>query len=143
MHCTFWLCLYFLLVARAANITTNDPSTTPIPVASSLHFSFPTFSTIHFESAIHPCLNRVNYAFWAIQGHIRRVIHSYKHVNPWLSLLLILSGDVSINPGPNTTRLTGSLINIRSIRNKSVALADFINSNKSDIIAVTSTQTAL
>ena len=44
-----------------------------------------------------------------------------------------------INPGPNTSLLTGSLINIRSIRNKSVALAEFINSNKSDIIAVTET----
>ena len=136
MHCTFWLCLYFFLVARATNIITNDPSTTPIPVASSLHFSFPAFSTIHFESGIHPCLNRVNYAFLARQGHIRRVTHSYKHVSPWVSLLLILSGDVSINPGPNTSLSTGSLINIRSIRNKSVALADFINSNKSDIIAV-------
>ena len=77
--------------------------------------------------------------FLAIQGHIRRVTHSYKHVSPWVSILLILSGDVSINPGPNTSLLTGSLINIRSIRNKSVALAEFINSNKSDIIAVTET----
>ena len=56
-----------------------------------------------------------------------------------MSLLLILSRDVSIHPGPNTSLLTGSLINIRSIRNKSVALADFINSIKSDIIAVTET----
>ena len=139
MHCTFWLCLYFLLVARATNTTTDNPSTTPIPVASSLPFSFPTYSTIFFASGIHPCLNGVNYAFLAIQGHIRRVTHSYKHVSPWVSILLILSGDVSINPGPNTSLLTGSLINIRSIRNKSVALAEFINSNKSDIIAVTET----
>ena len=139
MHCTFWLCLYFLLVARATNITTDNPSTTPIPVASSLHFSFPAFSTIHFESGIHPCLNRVNYAFLAIQGHICRVTHSYKHVSPWVSLLLILSGDVSISPGPNTSLLTGSLINIRSIINKSVALADFINSNRSDFIVITET----
>ena len=56
-----------------------------------------------------------------------------------MSLLLILSGDVSINPGPNTHLLTESLINIRSIRNKSVAFVDFINSNKSDIIEVTET----
>ena len=138
MHCTFWLCFYILLVTQATNINTDYPSTTPIRIASSLHFSFPTFSTIHFESGIHPCLNRVNYAFLAIQGHLCRVTHSYKHVSPWVSLLLILSGDVSINPGPNTS-LTGSLINIRSIRNKSVALADFINSHKSDIIAVTET----
>ena len=54
--------------------------------------------------------------------------------------VFILSGDdVSINPGPNTHLLTRSLINIRSIRNKSVAFADFINSNKSGIIAVTET----
>ena len=88
MHCTFWLCLYFLLVGQATNITTDDPSTTSIPVASSLHFSFPAFATIHFESGFHLCLNWVNYA---------------------------------------------------RVRNKSVALADFINSNKSDIIAVTET----
>ena len=139
MHCTSWLCLYFFLVDRATNTTTDNPSTIPIPVPSSLNLSFPTFSTIHFESGVYPCLNRVNYAFLAIQGHICKVTHSYKHVSPWVSLLLILSGDVSINPGPNTNLLTGSLINIRSIRNKSVALADFINSNKSDIIAVTET----
>ena len=139
MHWTFWLCLYFLLAVRATNITTNNPSTTPIPIASSLHFSFPTFSTIHFESGIHPCRNRVNYVFLAMQGHIRRVTHSYKYVSPWVSLLLILSGDVSINPGPNTSLLTRNLINIRSIRKKSVTPADFINSNKSDIIVVTET----
>ena len=37
------------------------------------------------------------------------------------------------------SNLTGNLINIRSIRNKSVAFADFINSNKSDVIAVNKT----
>ena len=47
--------------------------------------------------------------------------------------------DVSIKPGPNTIFLTGSLINMRSIKNKSVAFVDFINSNKSDVIAVTET----
>ena len=47
--------------------------------------------------------------------------------------------DVSINPGLNTSLLTGSLINIISIRNKSGAFADFINSNKSYVIVVTET----
>ena len=47
--------------------------------------------------------------------------------------------DISINLDPNTSLLTGSLINIRSIRNKSVAFVDFINSNKSDVIAITET----
>ena len=61
------------------------------------------------------------------------------HVSQWVSLLLILSGDISINPSPNTNPLTGSMINIRSIRNKSVAFAGFINSDKSDAIAITET----
>ena len=139
MHCTFLFCLYFLVVAQATNTTTDNPSTLPITVASILHFSFPAFSTIQFESSIHLCLNRVNYSFLTIQGHIQRVTHSYKHVSPWVSLLLILSGNISINPHPYTPLLTGSLINIRSIRNKSIAFVDFINSNKSNIIVVTET----
>ena len=40
---------------------------------------------------------------------------------------------------PDTRLLTVSLIKIRSIRNKSATFADFINSNKSDVIAVTET----
>ena len=53
-------------------------------------------------------------------------------------MLLILSGVVSINPGPNTSLLTGSLINIRSTKNKSVAFVDFIN-NKFNVTVVTGT----
>ena len=139
MHCTFWFCLYFLLVARATNTTTDNPCTLPITVASSLLFSFPAFSTIQFESGIHPCLNNVNYTFLAIQGHICRVTQAYKHVSPLVSLLLILSGDICVNPVPNTSLLTGSPINIISIRNKSGAFADFINNNKSKVIAVPET----
>ena len=72
-----------------------------------------------------------------IQGHIHTVPYSFRHVGPWVSMLLILSGEVSINPGPNTNLLTKSLIYIRSLKTKSIDFADFINSNKSDFIAVT------
>ena len=139
MHCTFWFCLYFLVVVRATNATTDSPSTLSFTSVSNFYPTLCSPSTIQFEPGIHPCLNSVNYAFLALQGHIRRITHSFKHVSPWVSLLLILSGDVSINLGPDTSLLTGSLINIRSIRNKYVAFADFINSNKSDVIAVTET----
>ena len=54
-------------------------------------------------------------------------------------MLLILSGDVSLNHVPNTSLLIGSLINIGSKRSKFVSYADFTNSNKSDVIAVTET----
>ena len=139
MHCTFWLCLYFLLVVWATNTITDNPSTLPITFVSNFHPTFPSPSTIQFEPGIHPCLYSLNYAFLAIQGHIWRGSPSFKHVSPWVSLLLILSWDVSINPGPNTSLLIGSLIIIRAIRNKSVPFADFINSNKSDVIVVTET----
>ena len=131
MHCTFWLCLYFLLVSRATNTIIDNPSTLLILSVSNFHPTLPSSSIIQFDPAIHPCLKSV--------GHIHRLSHSFKHVSPWVSLLLILSGDVSINPGPNTSLLTGSVINIRSIRNKFVAFADFINCNKSDVIAITET----
>ena len=36
MHCTFWFCSYFLLIAGATNTTTDNPSTLPIVVASYL-----------------------------------------------------------------------------------------------------------
>ena len=72
-------------------------------------------------------------------GHNCRVSHSFKHVIEWVSMLLILSWDVSVYPGPKTSLLTGSTINIRSTRNNSVVLEDFTNSNKCDVITVTET----
>ena len=136
----FWSC-----IALSGSVftfwctTTDSPSTLPFTSVSNFYPTFRSPSTTQFKPGIHPCLNSANHAFLALQGHIRRVTHSFKHVSPWVSLLLILSGDVSINPSPGTSVLTGSLINIRSIRNKSAAFEDFINSNKSDVIAVTET----
>ena len=83
MHFTFWFSLYFQLVAQATNTTTDNPSILPVPVALSLYSTFPACSTTQIESGIHPCVNRVDYAFLAIQGHIRRVTHCFKHVSPW------------------------------------------------------------
>ena len=137
MYYTFWFCLYFLLVARATNTTTDNPSTLSITVVLSLNFSFHAFSTIQFESGSHPCLNRVHYVFLAIKPHIRKVTHSYKHVKPMGVPIVDPLRDVRINLA--TRLLNLSLINIRFIRNRSVTFADFINSNKSDIIVVTET----
>ena len=107
MHCIFWFCLYFMLVARATNTTNDNPSTLPITFISNYHPTFHSPSTIQFELGIHPWLiDSVNYAFLAKQGYICRVSHSFKHISPWVSLLLILSGNVSINPGPNTSLFT-------------------------------------
>ena len=50
-------------------------------------------------------------------------------------LLLLLGGDVSLNPGP----LALSVLNARSIRNKGPLLADIVTSNDTDILCLTDT----
>ena len=69
----------------------------------------------------------------------QRVTHTFRSVSPWTSLLLALSGDISLNPSPATRSLTGCLLNIRSIRNKSASFLEFIKVINADLIAVTET----
>ena len=54
------------------------------------------------------------------------------------SLLQALSGDISLNPGPGSRSLSGCLLNVRSIRNKSASFLEFVKDN-ADLIAVTET----
>ena len=79
------------------------------------------------ESGIHPCVDSINFAYLAFQGHCRRVTHSFRNVSPWTSLLLALSGDINLN------------LNVRSIRNKSASFLEFVKDNNADLIAVTET----
>ena len=89
------------------------------------------------ESGIHPCVDSINFAYLAFQGHCRRVTHSFRNVSPWTSLFLALSGDISLNPGPGSRSLNGCLLNVRSIRNKSASFLEFVKDNNADLIAVT------
>ena len=54
-------------------------------------------------------------------------------VNRRRLLLLLLLGDVSLNPGP----LTLGLLNDRSVRNKGPLLADMVASNDLDFLCLT------
>ena len=54
-------------------------------------------------------------------------------------LLLLLGGDVSLNPGPFTL----SVLNARSIRNKSPLLADIVVSYDLDFLCFTETYPSL
>ena len=102
----------------------------------------PTMHSGHpviIESGIHPCVDSINFAYLAFQGHCRRVTHSFRNVSPWTSLLLALSGDISLNPGPGSRSLNGCLLNVRSIRNKSASFLEFVKDNNADLIAVTET----
>ena len=91
------------------------------------------------ESGIYPCVDSINFAYLVFQGHCRRVTHSFQNVSPWTSLLLALSGDISLNPGPGSRSLNGFLLNVRSIRNKSASFLEFLKDNNADLIAVTET----
>ena len=91
------------------------------------------------QSGIHPCADSINCAYLAFQGHCRRVTLGFRNVSPWTSLLLGLSGDISLNPGPASRSLNGWLLNIRSIRNKSASFLEFVKDNNADFIAVTET----
>ena len=52
-----------------------------------------------------------------------------------LLLLLLLGGDVSLNPGP----LTLGILNARSVRNKCALLANLVASNDLDFLCLTET----
>ena len=91
------------------------------------------------ESGIDPCTDSINYAYLAFQGHCQRLTHSFRNLSPWTSLLLALSGDISLNPGPASRSLNGCLLNIRSIRNKSASFLEFAKDINTDLIAVTET----
>ena len=104
--------------------------------------SEPTMHSGHpviIESGIHPCVDNINFAYLAFQGHCRRVKHSFPNVSPWTSLLLALSGDISLNPGPGSRFLNGCLLNVRSFRKKSASFLEFVKDNNADLIAVTET----
>ena len=58
-----------------------------------------------------------------------------------LSFLLILAGDISINPGPKSPfkNLKIGLSNARSVKNKTAAITDLITSKNLDILGLTET----
>ena len=91
------------------------------------------------ESGIHPCVDSINFAYLAFQGHCQRVTHSFRNVSPFTSLLLSLSCDISLNPGPGSRSPNGCLLNVRSIRNKLASFLEFVKDNNADLIAVTET----
>ena len=104
--------------------------------------SEPTMHSGHpviIELWIHPCVDSINFAYLAFQGHCQSVTHSFRNVSPWTSLLLALSGDISLNPGPGSRSLNGCLLNVRYIRNKSASFLEFVKDNNADLIAVTET----
>ena len=62
--------------------------------------------------------------------------------NVVVSLLLLLSGDISLNPGPSLSPINNvrmAIITVRSISNKIASFSDIVESKKLDVVAVTET----
>ena len=55
------------------------------------------------------------------------------------SLLLLLAGDVSLNPGPGVRGLRLGTVNARSIWDKAPALSDLVASKSIDLLGITET----
>ena len=66
-------------------------------------------------------------------------MHCFRNVNPWWSIILILSGDISLNPGPSVRNIKACQLNDRSLRNKTSAFSNFFSSNDLDMVGVTET----
>ena len=56
-----------------------------------------------------------------------------------LSIILLLSGYISLNPGPEAKNIKISTINARSIKCKTAPCTEFVTSKKLDVVAVTET----
>ena len=123
MHCTFWFCFSILLTVRSTAPTKEN--------------SLPSPKIIH--PSLLSSLDSCNIAFVALQAHCRQVTHCFRNVNPWWSIILILSGDISLNPGPSARNIKACHLNVRSLRNKTSAFSDFVLSNDLDIVGVTET----
>ena len=123
MHCTFWFCFSILLTVRSTTPTKEN--------------SLPSPKIIH--PSLLSSLDSCNIAFVALQAHCRQVTHCFRNVNPWWSIILILCGDISLNPGPSARNIKACHLNVRSLRNKTSAFSDFVLSNDLDIVGVTET----
>ena len=60
-------------------------------------------------------------------------------LNLGLSLLLLLAGDGSLNPGPVAPNLRLGTVNARSIRDKAPVLSDLVVSKGIDLLGITET----
>ena len=123
MHCTFWFYLSILLTVRSTTPTKEN--------------SLPSPKIIH--PSLLSSLDSCNIAFVALQAHCRQVTHCFRNVNPWWSIILILSGDISLNPGLSARNIKACHLNVRSLPNKTSAFSDFVLSNDLDIVGVTET----
>ena len=93
--------------------------------------------SIEISRALSPSLEKIPSLFLCANRKMRpppRV-----KLNLGLSLLLLLAGDVSLNPGPERPNLRLGTVNARSMRDKAPVLSDFVVSKGIDLLGITET----
>ena len=89
------------------------------------------------SGALSPSLERIPSLFLCANSRMR--LPPRVKLNLGLSLLLLLAGDVSLNPGPVATNLHLETVNARSMRDKVPALSDHVVSKGIDLLGITET----
>ena len=128
-----WSCIalfgsvFFILLTARSIAPTNKTNKNRLPSPKFIH------------SSLLSSLDCCNIALVALQAHCHQVTHCFRNVNPWWSIILILSGDISLNPGPSVRNIKACLLNAWSLCNKTSVFSEFVSSNDLDIIGVTET----
>ena len=87
--------------------------------------------------ALSPSLERIPSLF--LSASRRMLLPPHVKLNLGFSLLMLLAGDVSLNPGPAAPNLRLGTVNARSMRDTAPALSDLVVSKGIDLLGITET----
>ena len=122
-HLRFYFVVFFFFISFSNKFllsTSISTSFSKIPVPNSLF--------LHLQCC---CIWRI--------GRLPLSMHSTAHSSAF-ELILLLSGDIALNPGPIPTHdFRFGFTNIRSIKNKSASLSQLLISHDLDMFGVTET----
>ena len=93
--------------------------------------------SFEISRALSPSLGRIPCLYLCANKRMR--LPPLAKLNLGLSLLLLLAGDVSLNPGPVAPNLRLGTVNARSMIDKAPALSDLVVSKGIDLLGITKT----
>lgn len=133
MH-LFWIwCAFFLSAStacRGSGFAINANGAAGVPPCGHRPDSY------QISRALSPSLESVPSLFYCIN---RKKPLPRVRLSLDVSLLLLLAGDISLNPGPVARNLRLGTVNARSMRDKSPVLSDFVVSKGVDLLGITET----
>ncbi len=112
------------LSSRSSPVLTAVPTPTGgVSIDTSLSASLNTLPILHI------CCNR----------KLLPLPHTRPNLSLCSSLLLLLAGDIAVNPGPASSNLRIGTVNARSMREKSPTISDLVKCKSLDIFGITET----